>query len=276
VPAADQSAGATGRRVALARKPQSAKNRLQDGTHSALRALAREKFERYVGWSLSRLREKLLPKGSPRVVSDLVGAAVRLSGKEVLVRQGPIRRDCRFFDLALARPQRLGRAVSKYNSSLPVFGLQEFVALNNFMSGTRSKADDLGLDWPEASRILRRIVKEFGSGKGATAEQARDTERLAVQGKEHAGQPMGLADLPPRQQHLSQYFDNANLTPRQRECASLKWEYGLKDTQIAQRLDRHHSSVQERLSRARIRIDRAKAKERAAGTRARTHPGALD
>jgi DNA-binding CsgD family transcriptional regulator len=260
----------------LARKPQSAKNRLQDGTDSALRAFARAKFERHVGWSLRLLREQLLPKGSPRVVSNLVRAAVRLSGKEVLVKSGSKRRDCRFFDLDLPSRQRLGRAVSEYNSSLPVFGLHEFLTLNSFMSGTRSKADDLGLDWPEASRILRRIVKEFGSGKGATAEQARDTERSEVQGKEHAGQPMGLADLPPRQGDFSRYIDNANLTQRQRECVSFEWEYGLNNTQIARRLGLNRSTVQEHLSRARSKMERAKAKERAARTRARTYPGALD
>jgi DNA-binding CsgD family transcriptional regulator len=208
-------------------------------------------------------------------VSNLVVVAVRLSGKEVLVRQGPIRRDCRFFDLELASRERLGRAGSKYNSSLPVFGLQEFVALNNFMSGTRRRADGLGLDWPEACRILRKVVKEFGSGKGATAEQGWDTEGSAVQGKGRAGKPMGLADLPPKRWDHSSSFADARLTELQIQSASLRWEYGLSVTEISDRIGRHRKTVYLHLSRASLKMGQAGVKEKISKRMAQVKPGEL-
>lgn len=56
---------------------------------------------------------------------------------------------------------------------------------------------------------------------------------------------------------LSHYFDAADLTERQRECASLSWEYGLGVTEIARRLGLgHHSTVQESLDGAKRRLER--------------------
>ncbi|HTQ85089.1 MAG TPA: sigma factor-like helix-turn-helix DNA-binding protein [Candidatus Solibacter sp.] len=53
--------------------------------------------------------------------------------------------------------------------------------------------------------------------------------------------------LPPKKEDLSQRFAGANLTPMQRECLSLRYEYDLPIAEIARRKDRHRSTIQEHL-----------------------------
>lgn len=72
-----------------------------------------------------------------------------------------------------------------------------------------------------------------------------------------ADTPMGFDGLGQKETDLSHYFDAADLTDRQSECASLSWEYGLGVTEIARRLGLgHHSTVQESLDAAKRRLDR--------------------
>lgn len=53
---------------------------------------------------------------------------------------------------------------------------------------------------------------------------------------------------------LSHYLDGAGLTEKQREVASLKWEYGFSVLRIAKRQRLHRSTVQERLARAQRKL----------------------
>jgi RNA polymerase sigma factor (sigma-70 family) len=72
---------------------------------------------------------------------------------------------------------------------------------------------------------------------------------------------------------LSNYFDQAKLTDRQRECISLKHEYGLTVTQIAGRLGISRKTVDEHLEAAERRIQSARMVDRARAQRGRSKPG---
>ena len=57
---------------------------------------------------------------------------------------------------------------------------------------------------------------------------------------------------------LSRYLDEANLTERQYQCASLRWEHGLSVSQMAKELRLHRKTIDQH-------IESAKAKMRSAG-----------
>lgn len=95
-----------------------------------------------------------------------------------------------------------------------------------------------------------------GSGsQSATDRNALDLPNIPS-GKERK-------KLPPKKTNLSNYFDQAGLTDRQHECASLKHEYGLTVTEIAERLGLSRKTVDEHLAAAEYRIESSRAKERA-------------
>jgi DNA-binding CsgD family transcriptional regulator len=79
-------------------------------------------------------------------------------------------------------------------------------------------------------------------------------------------------ELPDKQTDLSNYFDQAQLTERQRECASLKLEYGMTVTDIADRLGITRKTVDEHLEAAERKIEIARARERAAKQKSRFNP----
>lgn len=79
-------------------------------------------------------------------------------------------------------------------------------------------------------------------------------------------------ELPDKQTDLSNYFDQAQLTERQRECASLKLEYGMTVTDIADRLGITRKTVDEHLEAAERKIEIARARERATKQKSRFNP----
>jgi len=79
-------------------------------------------------------------------------------------------------------------------------------------------------------------------------------------------------DLPAKQIALSRYMDQAQLTDRQRECLSLKVEYGLPVIAIAERLHIHRKTVDEHIEAANRRIKLAKIKGKARDNRNRFNP----
>ena len=68
--------------------------------------------------------------------------------------------------------------------------------------------------------------------------------------------------LPDKQRDLSDHFDDAKLTPRQREVASLRWEYGMRIGDIAKYLGLHRSTVDESLKAAKRRMDQSRENDR--------------
>jgi predicted DNA binding protein len=70
-------------------------------------------------------------------------------------------------------------------------------------------------------------------------------------------------ELPPKKTDLSKYFNQAGLTDRQRECASLRHEYALTVTAIAERLGLSRKTVDEHLVAAERRIESSRARDRA-------------
>ena len=65
--------------------------------------------------------------------------------------------------------------------------------------------------------------------------------------------------LPVKARDFSEIFDQAKLTHQQMEVASLKYEYELPTAEIARKIGRHRSTVQERLERAMSKMKGTKA-----------------
>jgi hypothetical protein len=107
----------------------------------------------------------------------------------------------------------------------------------------------------------QKLRGETGSHSAASAAEQT---RAAIARK-------GFDGLGQKETDLSQYFGAANLTERQAECASMKWEYGLSDRQIAERLGLHHKTVQESLRAANGRLARDEKFKQALKRRAARH-----
>jgi len=75
-----------------------------------------------------------------------------------------------------------------------------------------------------------------------------------------------------KQQDLSKYLDGAQLTERQRECQSLRFEYGLSVADIAKRLGVNRTTVAEHLVAANRKLEKADARNRSAKNRAKVNP----
>lgn len=67
-------------------------------------------------------------------------------------------------------------------------------------------------------------------------------------------------ELPPRKQDLSNYFDSAKLTEKQRTVLSLKYEYELGVSAIAQRLKLNRKTVDEHIDAAEKKLQQASSK----------------
>src|ERR1017187_10562322 len=75
--------------------------------------------------------------------------------------------------------------------------------------------------------------------------------------------PANPRTLGPKKHDLSQYLDPVDaLTDRQRECLSLRFEYGLRPAQIARRLGIHHTTVYEHIAAGKKILDNARSNPR--------------
>lgn len=81
--------------------------------------------------------------------------------------------------------------------------------------------------------------------------------------------------LPPKVDDYSHHFNSANLTERQEQIASLRYERRMKVSEIARYLGVHRKTVQESLAVSKLRIDHARSFERRAKGCAITRPGNL-
>jgi predicted DNA-binding protein (UPF0251 family) len=87
-----------------------------------------------------------------------------------------------------------------------------------------------------------------------------------------SGPPSKKEKLPAKTADLSQYLDEAQLTDRQRECFSLKFEYGLRFSAIANRLGISRKTVDEHIAAARRRMEWSKVKNKIQAKKARLNP----
>jgi predicted DNA-binding protein (UPF0251 family) len=103
-------------------------------------------------------------------------------------------------------------------------------------------------------------------------------KRLEEEVNELRGRPKNRAKtkkLPQKKGDFSHLFDGAKLTAKQKEVASLAWEYGLKPPEIANRLNVDRKTIHDHLSAAKRRINQATSNERSAKKRAVTNPEKL-
>lgn len=68
--------------------------------------------------------------------------------------------------------------------------------------------------------------------------------------------PSGTTRIPGnvKKQDLSRYLDVANLTEKQYQCASLRWEYNLSMSEIARRLQKHRATVAQHIQSAQTKM----------------------
>lgn len=78
------------------------------------------------------------------------------------------------------------------------------------------------------------------------------------------GQVPSIGPLPSKEQDLSNYLDLATLSERQRECFSLRFEYGLATSEIARRLGISPKVVGKHIKAANRKLQSAQANERRA------------
>jgi len=83
--------------------------------------------------------------------------------------------------------------------------------------------------------------------EGASAENPASSSAPTA-ALTNAGGPRRIKGLGEKTMDMSQYFDSANLTKRQRDCLSMKYEYALSAAEIARRLDLHRTTVEEHIA----------------------------
>jgi DNA-binding CsgD family transcriptional regulator len=76
--------------------------------------------------------------------------------------------------------------------------------------------------------------------------------------------------FPTKINDLSRYLEGANLTPKQYECASLKWEYELPVTEIARRQRITRKTVDEHLAAANKKMETSRSGEKHARDKAKS------
>jgi hypothetical protein len=116
---------------------------------------------------------------------------------------------------------------------------------------------------------LETFDKVLTAVPGVISASRRNRENPSYPTKEG---PKGFHRLPQKGTDYSELFDQARLTERQKEYASLAYEYGLKVTEIARRFDRHRSTVQEALERVKVKLCKLSPPEKGRRVTLGKHP----
>ena len=106
----------------------------------------------------------------------------------------------------------------------------------------------------------------------------RKVRRLEDEVKELRQQPRNRAKikrLPKKKRDFSRYFDEAKLTAKQRQVASLTLEHELKPTEIANWLKVDRKTIHEHLAAALRKFDQTRSNEKSSKNRAKTNPEKL-
>jgi DNA-binding CsgD family transcriptional regulator len=125
------------------------------------------------------------------------------------------------------------------------------------------------------------LVEEYQQGSHSIASiagaQSDSTSTPPIQRETQSPVADTTADLktpapklPPKKNDLSRYLEGANLTPKQYECASLKWEYEIPVTEIARRQHITRKTVDEHLAAAHKKMDTSRSSEKRARDKAKS------
>lgn len=104
---------------------------------------------------------------------------------------------------------------------------------------------------------VRPAVQQFLSVSGAASQAAPIPPSTSVSSNRTV-----TRKLPPKTSDLSEYFDQAKLTDKQREAISLKFEYDLPVAEIARRLGIGRKTVDEHIEAAKKKIDVARHRQK--------------
>lgn len=114
-----------------------------------------------------------------------------------------------------------------------------------------------------------RFLPDFAAGEQWVKEHL---EMFQAAGPKSTGDSHPPKKLPAKKHDYSRFFDEANLTEKQRRCCSLRLEYELPITQIANRLHIDRATVRQHLALGRQKMDRSTALQRSLKNRARHSP----
>jgi len=126
-------------------------------------------------------------------------------------------------------------------------------------------------------RELQRLQDEAARNEIKRKEElaVAEHERRMAEIRDHKVAeplPSGQRDgkLPPKRHSLD--LDRYDLTDRQHEVASLRWEHALSIAKIARRLGIHRSVVAEHLEAAKAKINQARSRDRSMKKHATVRP----
>jgi DNA-binding CsgD family transcriptional regulator len=145
-------------------------------------------------------------------------------------------------------------------------------------AGELQAARILNIDeWEATQNVLLSLCNLVQRKLSLQREEALNNARrkLRLRSRLPIGSPQphhGGGAMPEKltnKRDLSREFDQVNLTDRQRECLSLRLEYGLSVSEIAEKLGRNRTTIDEHLHAAKAKFERNKAKQRTDRNRAK-------
>lgn len=129
---------------------------------------------------------------------------------------------------------------------------QHFTPATGDESERMSEADTVAWVRKRESVICDRLARQLSN---ECLDGTMMAGRIAGR-KQPMEAPANPKKLGPKKRDLSQYLDAASaLTERQRDCLSLRLEYGLGITEIARRLGIHHATVYEHIAAGKKVLD---------------------
>jgi predicted DNA-binding protein (UPF0251 family) len=106
----------------------------------------------------------------------------------------------------------------------------------------------------ETQKVVHGLEESF---RNALFDGLQNAYSAALLANYRVSRPESSASIPPKHSDMSQYFEPARLTPRQKDILSLRLEHGMNPHQIAKHLGLHHSTIQEHLRAGTARIQQA-------------------
>jgi DNA-binding NarL/FixJ family response regulator len=119
-----------------------------------------------------------------------------------------------------------------------------------FAAGTDPTSDD------QVDTVARIAAAAIASDIKAAKGFAYDIVHTLLSAPSSTRTMAKNSPLPKKKHELRSLFDQAKLTERQQQCASLAWEHCITIAEIAKRLSIHRTTVEEYLDLAKIKLNR--------------------